>query len=420
MPASKPTPHAAIDEAELHSDVAILGGGMVGLSLAILLAQALPHRRITLVESLPYPAAGGSDQPMFQPSFDARSSAIAWGSQSIFSAMAVWPALQQHLTPIATVHVSDKGHVGGCRMQAQEYGVPALGFVVDNAWLGACLLARAQQFTNLTINAPASVKALAPRRGGYGLQLENQGQVVDHNTRLAVIADGAQSGLRQRLGIASQVTDYQHHALIANVAFTQPHQGVAYERFTATGPVAVLPRAKQEGALIWTLPSEQAEAVAEQGDDTLLAQLQTAFGQRLGRFTRIGQRTLYPLQLTQAKEQVRPHLVVMGNAAHSLHPVAGQGFNLSLRDCQSLATSLAKHDAGDDQFAQLCALQAYQSQQQADQWLTTQFSDQLPRWFSNPGLAQAAVRGAGLLALELVPAGKRRLAKQSMGLGGRL
>lgn len=151
-------------------------------------------------------------------------------------------------------------------------------------------------------------------------------------------------------------------------------------------------------------------------DDDLLAQLQQAFGHRLGRFTRIGQRSVYPLQLTQAKEQVRPHLVVMGNAAHSLHPVAGQGFNLSLRDCQCLAQTLAQAERTGQPFADLACLQGYLAQQRSDQWLTTQFSDQLPKWFSHPGLARAAVRGAGLLALELIPAGKHRLARQSMGL----
>lgn len=407
------------------SDIAILGGGMVGLSLAILLAQALPKRRIQLVESLPYLKAepdSANRPPLYQPSFDARSSAIAWGSQQIFSDMGVWESLLQHMTAIKTVHVSDRGHVGGCKMLASEYSVPALGYVVDNSWLGACLLARARTFSNISLLAPATVTAMYACQRGYQLRLDYQGDELATTTQLAVIADGANSNLRRQVGIGHRETDYYHSALIANVAFSEPHNGVAYERFTDTGPVAILPRGSHEGALVWTIHKDQTDKFLELSDVSILEQLQDRFGQRLGRFTRIGERSLYPLKLVQANEQIRPHLVVMGNAAHSLHPVAGQGFNLSLRDCQCLAQTLQKSLkqsaslAQGDALGTLQSLQQYQQQQQSDQLITTQFSHQLPQWFTHSGFGRIALRNAGMLALELIPEAKHRLAMQSMGV----
>lgn len=397
----------------MHTDIAILGGGMVGLSLAILLAQALPQRHVQLIESLPY---AGPSQPLFQPSFDARSSAIGWGSQSIFTDMGVWQDLARHMTAISTVHVSDQGQLGGCKIHSADYAVAALGYVVDNQWLGACLLSRAGALANLSLLGNASVTALQPRQSGYQLQVQHGEQAHTVATQLAVIADGAQSNLRRLVGIGQSENDYRHSALIANIAFSEPHQGVAYERFTTDGPVAILPRASSEGALIWTRPVDQMAALLDASDDALLAQLQADFGPRLGRFTRIGERTAYPLKLTQAKEQIRPHLVVMGNAAHSLHPVAGQGFNLSLRDCQCLADTLAEAEASDQALGSLAVMSRYQNRQQADQAITTQFSHRLPQWFAYPGLAAAAARGLGLLGLELLPPAKHRMALQSMGV----
>ncbi|WP_317932457.1 2-octaprenyl-6-methoxyphenyl hydroxylase [Halioxenophilus sp. WMMB6] len=405
------------------SDIAIIGGGMVGLSLAILLAGQLPNHSIRLLETLPFLAAPSSDEPLFQPSFDARSSALAQGSRQLLSAMGVWPSLARHVTEVATVHVSDRGHVGGCRIDHKAYHQPSLGYVVDNSWLGVCLLSAARRLANLTIDAPTSVTALTPVRSGYRLSLQREGERSELHTQLAVIADGAQSALRQRLGIATHTEAYEHTAVIANVAFSQPHNGVAYERFTERGPVAILPRGESaeacEGALIWTLPGELAERRQQQPEDQFLAALTAAFGARLGRFLRVGQRHLYPLQMVVAKEQVRPHLVLMGNAAHALHPVAGQGFNLALRDCARLSEVLAEAVAAGEALGSFTQLQRYLALQTEDQWLTVQFSHQLPKLFSSAELTQAGLRAAGLLLLELIPSAKNILAEQSMGRRGR-
>ena len=402
--------------------IAIVGGGMVGLSLSLLLAKSLPTAEITLLESLPFPARSESELPLYQPSFDARTSALAYGSRSLLELMGVWPLLAGHVTAVDTVHVSDKGHVGGCKMSARQYQVPALGYVVDNAWLGACLLEAAQGQANINIVAPAEVLSLQAIRQGYRLELKSESveRVIEAN--LAVIADGAQSSLRQSLGISVEQKRYAETAIIANVEFTQSHQGVAFERFTAEGPAAILPRGESAsaklGGLIWTHPHDQAQALAEQEPKIFLEQLQRAFGNRLGRFIRVGERHTYPLQLTKACEQIRPHLVVMGNAAHALHPVAGQGFNLSLRDCARLAEVLGGVKPTDT-FGHLHQLQNYLNAQQCDQWLTVHFSDVLPQLFSSGRVAQAAGRGLGLWSLELIPQAKSQLARQSMGTRGR-
>lgn len=401
-----------------HTDIAIVGGGMVGLSLALLLADQLPERKISLYEVQPFAEPG---KPSYQPSFDARTSALAYASRALFEAFGVWGRLSEHLTEVATVHVSDKGHVGGARIEAEEFRVPALGYVVDNQWLGMCLLDAARQQNAINLIAPAQVTAAQAFPEGYRLTVaEGESEEPYPVTcNLLIVADGAQSSLRSKLGIGHRQTRYGQTAIVANVEFSSAHQGVAYERFTASGPVAILPRGEsangRQGGLIWTLPTAEAERWLAAPETEFLQELQRAFGNRLGRFCRVGSRSHYPLQLTTASEQTRPHLVVMGNAAHSLHPVAGQGFNLSLRDCARLAEVLRDCSSGFD----FSCLQRYQAQQAPDQRITQEFSHWLPQLFSSPRLPLAGIRGAGLLMMELIPAAKGELAKQSMGSRGR-
>lgn len=417
--------HQPVQTPPPETDIAIVGGGMVGLSLALMLANTLPDASITLLESLPFAANTESEAQAraYQPSFDARTSALAYGSRALLDAMGVWDELAEHITSVRTVHVSDRGHIAGCRMTAEEYSVPALGYVTDNRWLGHCLLKAARQRENITLVAPCEVQQAQAVAKGYRLTVNSQGECHTVTAKLAVVADGARSRLRQSLGIEATTKHYEQTAIIANVAFSQPHQGVAYERFTAEGPVAILPRGEspeaREGALIWTRPHQSAEALAECAESDFAKQLQQAFGHRLGRFVRIGERTVYPLQLIQANEQIRPHVVLMGNAAHALHPVAGQGFNLSLRDCARLAEVMAAKQKAGSPLGDLSSVQAYQQAQARDQQLTVNFSDLLPRLFSSRHPLQAAARGLGLWCLELLPQAKAQLAQQSMGQRGR-
>lgn len=329
-------------------DIAIIGGGMVGASLALLLARQNPAWQIALLDAQPF---SDSDTQHFQPSFDSRSTAIAYGSVEILQDLGVWQSLSQHATAISQVHVSDAGHFMGGLIDANTYGLNAVGYVIPNAWIGRVLLDELHNYTNIRLFAPVQVQSIKPQQLGALLLVKSGEDVVELQTKLAVVADGGDSPLRRALGIDSQIKDYGQTAIIANVSYSEPHKGVAYERFTPQGPLALLPLGEKssakESALVLTLPRATAQEVAELNDADFLHHLQTRFGNRLGKFLKISQRHAYDLQLITASEQIRSHIVLVGNAAHFLHPVAGQGFNLSLRDCQCLVDALLKGEAED-------------------------------------------------------------------------
>ncbi|MEL0168506.1 MAG: 2-octaprenyl-6-methoxyphenyl hydroxylase [Pseudomonadaceae bacterium] len=392
--------------------ISIVGGGMVGASLALALQ---PHAarcgwRINLIEAQP-PASG-----QVQPSFDARSTALSHGSRLLFDQLGIWGALASHVEPIRQIHVSDRGHPGVTRLSAEKERVPALGYVVENAVLGQVLLATLDPAV-VRWQAPARVVRAEPARSGWLMQVEEHGQVHEQATDLLVVADGGRSGLLEQLGIHRQVRPYGQTAIIANITSSQGHDGVAYERFTRSGPLALLPMSGRRSALVWTQPEAQADAVMALSDAAFLEALQDAFGFRMGALKRVGARHAYPLSLIEAEEQVRSGLVVLGNAAHSLHPIAGQGFNLSLRDAMALAETLV--DAGADQSpGELALLNGYLSRQQQDQQQTIAMSDWLTRLFSNRRPVLAAGRNLGLLGMDIVAPLKSVFARQAMGLKG--
>ncbi|MBF3092230.1 2-octaprenyl-6-methoxyphenyl hydroxylase [Pseudomonas aeruginosa] len=328
-------------------NLAIIGGGLVGASLALALQAGARERGWSIVLIEPF-APGNA----YQPSYDARSSALSYGSRQIYERLGLWPAIAERAEPILHIHVSDRGRFGATRLTAIEEGVPALGYVVENAWLGQCLW-KALDPEVVRWHCPAEVKTLEAREGGYRLTLDDETQL---DCELAILADGGRSGLREQLGIAVEQTPYRQTALIANVSPSEAHLGQAFERFTPSGPMALLPLPENRCALIWTRPGKDAERLRGLDDAAFLGELQAAFGYRLGAFRQVGARHCYPLHLVEAREQVRPHLVVLGNAAHSLHPIAGQGFNLSLRDTLALVDALLHDDAPLGEFA---ALQRY-------------------------------------------------------------
>lgn len=387
--------------------LAIIGGGLVGASLALALQEGARQRgwRIVLIE----PFAPGNS---YQPSYDARSSALSYGTRQIYERLGLWPALSARAEPIRQIHVSDRGRFGATRLSAESEGVPALGYVVENAWLGQCLW-QALDAEVVEWRCPAEVTALQALGDGYRLTL-NDGSQLDCD--LAVLADGGRSGLREQLGIAVKTTPYGQSALIANISTAEAHQGQAFERFTDDGPMALLPLSENRSALVWTRQGGDAQRLAALPDREFLAELQQVFGYRLGALTQVGARHLYPLSLIEASEQVRPHLVVLGNAAHSLHPIAGQGYNLSLRDTLALAEALLDSPATPGDFAML---QDYLRRQRLDQQLTVGFSDQVTRLFSTAQPLLVAGRNLGLLGLDLLPPAKHWFARQAMGLGTR-
>ncbi|MBJ9978008.1 2-octaprenyl-6-methoxyphenyl hydroxylase [Pseudomonas sp. S75] len=388
-------------------NLAIIGGGLVGASLALALQAGAKARgwSILLIE----PFAPGDD---FQPSYDARSSALSFGTRQIYAQLGLWPAIEQRAEPILQIQVSDRGRLGATRLDAQDEGVPALGYVVENAWLGQCLWQGLDREV-VSWRCPAEVKAMQPLAGGYRLQLDDDTSV---ECDLAILADGGRSGLRERLGIHVRSTQYEQSALIANITPGAAHRGQAFERFTEQGPMALLPLPDDRCALVWTRQGMDAQRLAQVDERTFLSELQQVFGYRLGALRQVGARHLYPLSLIEAQEQVRPNLVVLGNAAHSLHPIAGQGFNLSLRDVQALAEVLL---AGPQVPGDLATLQAYRQHQQRDQALTIGFSDQVTRLFGSGQPVLTAGRNLGLLGLDLLPPAKSWFARQAMGLGTR-
>lgn len=388
-------------------ELAIIGGGLVGASLALALQGEAKKRgwRICLIE--PFTPGSG-----YQPSYDARSTALSYGSQQLYQRLGIWQQIAEHAEPIQHIHVSDRGRFAAARLSAREENVPALGYVVENAWIGECLWQALDQSV-VSWRSPAQVTRLEALGSGYRLTLQD-GAVLDSD--LAILAEGGRSGLREQLGINVKQTPYDQSALIANVSTRDAPAGQAFERFTEDGPMAMLPLAGNRSALVWTRATADAERLMGLPDAAFIAELQLAFGYRLGAITQIGERHLYPLALVEAQEQVRPHLVVLGNAAHSLHPIAGQGYNLSLRDTIALADCLLASTAPLGDFA---TLQGYLRSQQLDQQLTVGFSDQVTRLFSSGEPLQVAGRNLGLLGLDLLPPAKRWFARQAMGIGTR-
>lgn len=399
-------------------DVAIIGGGLVGASLAIALSvSSETPLKVALVEAYPLQSKPG-EKPAYQPSYDARSTALAWGTRQIYEDLGVWDAIKAHVTPIKHIHVSDKGRFGATRLHSDDYQQDALGYVVENHWIGQSLLATIASLNNVELICPDEVVDIECSHEGARLQLKERGQIA---ASVAVLADGGRSGLREKLNIDVSVQSYNQTALIANVTTSKHHEWVAYERFTESGPMALLPMGEQSqqdsrSALVWTLPEEQVDEVMGLSDADFLEKLQEAFGYRLGKFTQAGERASYPLVLSLSKEQVRPGLVVVGNAAHSLHPVAGQGYNLALRGVLRLASVVLKAKRQGRSLSSYQTLASFLPEQELDKAITVNISDLLSSLFATDNPYIGTFLGMGLAGLDVIKPAKDVLSEQAMGL----
>ena len=402
---------------QVDYDMLIIGGGLAGASLASALhGHGL---RIAVVEASPFDAAD-------QPSFDARTVALAYGSRVIFDALGLWGEITQAgVTPIKHIHISDRKHSGIAHLDADAQGVKAMGYVVETRVLGQVLGRHISQCQDIDYLCPATLTSVDFATQAASVSLHHEGRERHITTRLVVAADGGQSLVRQQTGIKTLRANYGQTAIIANVVTDKPHHNVAYERFTDSGPMALLPTAQLEHAdtmyaLVWTVRNAQSDQIMALSDEAFLEQLQQRFGPRAGHFIKASQRFAYPLSAMLAKEHVRHRLAIIGNAAHTIHPVAGQGFNLGLRDVASLAQVLVTGLQRGDDLGDVQLLKAYAKWRRKDHLQTMAITDGLVRLFSSRFPPLILARNLGLLALDVMPSIKQVVARQAMGYVGKL
>ncbi|NIL94970.1 MAG: 2-octaprenyl-6-methoxyphenyl hydroxylase [Woeseiaceae bacterium] len=391
-----------------HYDIVIAGGGMIGSSLALALAPL--GLRIAVVEPVPRVAEN-------QPSFDDRSTALSRSTQRMFEAMGIWDRVVAAATPITHVHVSDRGRFGFAHIDAAEQGVDALGHVVINRVLGNVLQDALDGVAELDILCPARITAArgAPERAT--VTVAEDGATKELTCDLLVAADGANSAVRNMAGIGASQVPYGQRAVIGNLLPEIPLRNRAFERFTRHGPLALLPVADGRAGFVWVVAEKEAERILQLDDEAFLAELQATFGNRVGAFSRVGKRASYSLSLSKAVRLTGPRVVLVGNAAHGLHPAAAQGFNLGLRDVAALADCVADApgDPGDTEL-----LARYAEWRRADQSKLVRFTDGLVRLFGDTREPIASLRDIGMLGFDLIPGVRTVFAKHTMGLAGRL
>jgi 2-octaprenyl-6-methoxyphenol hydroxylase len=397
-----------------HFDIVVAGGGMIGSCLALAIAPL--GLRVAVVEAIP------RSEPK-QPSFDDRSTALSRSTQRMFEAIGLWDQVVATATPVSKIHVSDKGRFGFAHIDAKEQGVEALGYVVINRVLGEVLQSALDEMKSLQVFCPARVVEVRTSPKLATIVVEHTGGELQELTcDLLVAADGANSAVRGMLGITATQVQYGQRAVVGNLLPEKSLQNCAYERFTEHGPLALLPVADERAGFVWTVSEQDAERVLALDDAAFLDELQSAFGNRLGALSRVGKRAAYPLSLSKAIRLTSQRSVLIGNAAHGLHPVAAQGFNLGLRDvaalCDCIADAKKQSAAADIGDAEL--LQRYASWRRSDQRKLVQLTDGIVRLFGHSGGPMRMLRNVGMLGFDLIPGVRSLFAKHTMGLAGRL
>lgn len=404
----------------LSFDVVIAGGGTVGSSLALGLLKST-QLSVAIIEAQPFVPG------LPHPGFDARAVALGKGSCEFLAGLgldanSLNSTFSQQAAAIAHIHVSDKGHMGQCQLHHQDYQLDYLGQVIELHTLGELLQQQLQPFVaakQLHYFCPDKITQLTRQQDQVQLALQSGKSL---SAKLLVVAEGGDSSTKSLLKVKQSEQPYEQMALIANVALNQPHQHWAYERFTECGPVALLPLpplpdTPHRCSLVWSIKPSQQQQWLEMPDRQFLQQLQQVFGYRLGIFTQVGARDCYPLRLLQVENPVSHRSLVMGNASQSLHPIAGQGLNLGLRDVAELLRCIgaAVRQHTDADIGAAAVLRAYQHKRKPDQQRVIGLTDSLVRLFSNDHLVLAAARNLGLTALNGLPWLKRQLAMQAMG-----
>lgn len=393
----------------MKCDIAIVGGGLAGASLAVALASL--GYDIKVIEAV----AARSVQ---QPSYDDRTLAISHSSCRILSGIDLWELLEADATAIRRIYITELARPGRVVLDSAEMGLTEFGHVVEARRFGAAVTGIIERTGNIELISPASVEDIEIGGPRTKLRLESSAGVKALEARLVVAADGANSFIRRRLQIPTKDHDYGQTAVICNITPEIAHDGRAFECLTQTGPFAVLPHTGTRCGLVWSVATDEANEILNLDDETFLERAQKRFGMQLGALLKAGKRTAYPLKLVRASEDVRERLVILGNAAHAIHPIGAQGFNLALRDAAVLAEILADDDRGDPGETGL--LHTYSAWRQQDQRGTIATSDSMTRLFSNPSPFAAGLRTTGLIAHAISPSLRRYSAIKAMGYRGRV
>lgn len=391
-------------------DLLIAGGGLAGGCLALALRDA--PLRIAIVEAVP------EAQRLNSKSGD-RALALSWGAVQILDQIGVWREAKKKAAPIRHIHVSDRGHFGKVRMSAEREGVPALGYVVSARALEESV-AGALRDSRIVQICPARAIGLKADDNGVHVSLKRGEESLNLSARLLVGADGGESTVRTLLEIGRTVREYGQTAIVTEATSSRDGDYTAFERFTSAGPLAFLPVEKKRYSVVWTLAHADADALLSLSEREFAERLQDGFGYWLGRISLTARRVGFPLKLIRAERMIDRRVVLIGNAMHQLHPVAGQGFNLGLRDAAALAETIGvRLGFGEDIGAEAC-LQAYARSRADDLAKTVGFTDSMVRIFSNDFGPLVCARNLGMLALDRCAPAKRTLARHAMGLGSRL
>ena len=401
----------------MQQDVIIVGGGMVGLSLALMLAKS--KIAVKLLEAIKYPNYEDGSVAPYHSSFDARNTALSRRTVQIYQKLGLWDALQEHATPILEVHITEQGSFGKARLKADEEKVESFGQVIENAWLGRVLLSQVRQQPLIELIDGVQVTSLTQDQDDVYIEA-TRGEEYTHSlkAKLVIAADGRDSFCRQALGVGVDVHDYEQVAIVTAVQTSKPHHQVGFERFSHLGPLALLPLPGEcRRSVVWPVTKgTEHEWLGEENDQHFLDALQKTYGDRAGKFQKTGKRFSFPLSQVLAHQQAVGRVILMGNAAHTIHPVAGQGFNLCMRDADVLVRYLNQHIANAQDLGDPEMLKAYEQARLADQKRVIKFCDSVVRGFSNQNPVLKLLRNTGLVAFDVIPGIKPLVANYAMGL----
>ncbi|MDC4558732.1 FAD-dependent monooxygenase [Acinetobacter baumannii] len=400
----------------MQQQVIIVGGGMVGLSLSLMLAKA--NIAVKLLEAVKYPNYDDQNVAPYHSSFDARNTALSRRSVQIYQKLGLWDALQQHATPILQVHITEQGSFGKARLVAEQEKVESFGQVIENAWLGRVLLTQVRQQPLIELIDGVQVTALTQDAEQVYIEAQRGDELLKLESKLLIAADGRDSFCRQAIGVGVDVHDYDQVAIVTTVQTSKPHEHVGFERFSALGPLALLPLpGEYRRSVVWPVKKgTEGEWLGEENDQHFLDALQKTYGDRAGKFEKTGKRFSYPLSQVLAHKQAVGRVILMGNAAHTIHPVAGQGFNLCLRDADVLLRYLVNQLSASDDIGNPDNLLAYEQARLSDQQRVIKFCDTVVRGFSNQNPLLKLIRNTGLIAFDVIPGVKPLVANYAMGL----